>query len=167
MPRAELRIIELRSMPEPNSGCWLWLGSFNRWGYGTGLTNSEYAHKRSWREHYGPVPKGLWVLHACDNPACVNPEHLFLGTQQDNVDDKVRKGRARGAGRGSAHWKNKLTELQVRAIYEDPRTQAIVAREYGIHQQAVSKIKLRQTWKHLWEKTIAMPSARRTYAEKG
>lgn len=164
MPRKYRRIIEERSIPEPNSGCWIWLGSFNRWGYGTGLHKSEYAHKRSWREYNGPVPAGLWVLHRCDNPACVNPDHLFLGTGKDNVRDKVSKGRARGAGRGEAHWKNTLTKNQVMEIMSDTRPQSVIAAEYGVRQQAISKIKRKQTWAHLWSNEVLAPSSRRTYS---
>jgi len=146
--------IEKRSVPEPNSGCWLWLGSFDDDGYGKGWGDgkSEYAHRRSWKEHKGPILDDLWVLHRCDNPACVNPDHLFLGTHQDNVDDKMHKGRAAGQPPGELHWKAALTEDQVRMVEADPRRQSVIAAEYGIRQTAVSKIKLHQTWKHLWEK---------------
>lgn len=88
--------IEAGSIPEPNSGCWLWLGSTNNKGYAH-LTYGNRLHRGnrfSWTAHNGPIPDGIHVLHSCDNRLCVNPEHLFLGTNQDNVDDKMRKGRA-------------------------------------------------------------------------
>lgn len=83
-------------IPEPNSGCWLWIANANRTGYGC-LSDSKQrlAHRISWEIHRGPIPEGLYVLHKCDVPICVNPEHLFLGTHQDNMDDMVRKGRGR------------------------------------------------------------------------
>ena len=83
-------------IPEPNSGCWIWLGAvagrddrprFRENGI------QVYASYTSWRQYKGEVPAGLQILHRCDNPLCVNPDHLFLGTQQDNVQDMVAKGR--------------------------------------------------------------------------
>jgi hypothetical protein len=87
-------------IPEPNSGCWLWLGSTDRKGYGqmritTNKKQSKlkYATHISLKLHDHQIPSGLHVLHRCDNPACVNPEHLFVGTQQDNMRDMLQKGR--------------------------------------------------------------------------
>lgn len=83
------------------AGCWLWVGVKNKQGYGhfewsrKGRDFFWMAHRAAWRIHRGPIPGGLQVLHRCDVPSCVNPDHLFLGTQQDNMDDMVRKGRAR------------------------------------------------------------------------
>lgn len=114
-----------RYMPEPNSGCWIWIGNANRDGYGL-LTGSRkgkpyfLAHRVSWEMHKGAIPDGLHVLHRCDMPACVNPDHLFLGTHSENMHDMGRKGRGRGKvmfgddnpsrkypekrPRGDAHW---------------------------------------------------------------
>lgn len=76
--------------------CWEWTRGRDPHGYGRFATpNSDLAHRASWELHNGPIPAGLNVLHHCDNPPCVNPRHLFLGTQKDNVDDMVAKGRAR------------------------------------------------------------------------
>lgn len=86
-------------IPEPNSGCWLWVGGTrDKRGYGNWIRqgfDTRSAHRISWMMHKGPIPDGLHVLHKCDVTLCVNPEHLFLGTNQDNIDDKVRKGRHR------------------------------------------------------------------------
>lgn len=91
-----IKRIEEGSIPEPNSGCWLWLGGTNAKGYAHFKYDNvqRRANRFSWEAHKGPIPDGLHVLHSCDNRLCVNPDHLFLGTNQDNVDDKIKKGRA-------------------------------------------------------------------------
>ncbi len=83
-------------IPEPNTGCWLWLGPYARRDYGhvSGFTGETLAHRLFWRHHRGAPPPGLHVLHRCDTPACVNPAHLFLGTDADNIHDMMAKGRA-------------------------------------------------------------------------
>ncbi len=82
---------------DTNGGCWLWTASVNHAGYGrVGLEDSrevDLAHRASWRAFRGQIPKGLYVLHRCDTPACINPFHLWLGTQLDNVRDMIAKGR--------------------------------------------------------------------------
>jgi hypothetical protein len=78
-------------IPEPNSGCWLWDGWVNGRGYGR--FGKGLAHRISWELHRGPIPAGMNICHKCDVPPCVNPDHLFLGTQTDNMRDCARKGR--------------------------------------------------------------------------
>lgn len=78
----------------PFSGCWYWAGATNgRYGKLKLAGRLEYAHRVSYQTHYGPVPEGLMVLHRCDEPLCVNPDHLFLGTQTENMRDCIAKGR--------------------------------------------------------------------------
>ncbi len=88
---------------EPNSGCWLWQGHYHKDGYGwldigsrtDGTRGQILAHRLSWQIHFGPIPDGLGVLHKCDTPPCVRPEHLFLGTQKANMTDAAAKQRLR------------------------------------------------------------------------
>lgn len=86
---------EERYIPVPESGCWIWTGHIRTNGYGAMSIKSklQYAHRISWELHNGPIPEGLFVLHKCDNPPCVNPDHLFIGTQKDNLQDAFKKGR--------------------------------------------------------------------------
>lgn len=98
----------------PFHTCWEWTGSLmtrsdegHRYGSFYYGGRSELAHRVSWLISRGPIPEGLWVLHRCDNPGCVNPDHLFLGTQTDNMQDCARKGRAEGAQGAAARWKAK------------------------------------------------------------
>lgn len=77
------------------TGCWIWMSSLSDRGYGqlTIKNKTIYAHRFSWELHNGPIPEGLLVCHHCDTPLCVNPDHLFVGTQKDNILDAMRKGR--------------------------------------------------------------------------
>jgi hypothetical protein len=109
------------------------------------------AHRVSWVLHHGPIPPGLLVCHRCDNPKCVNPDHLFLGTPKDNSQDMVRKGRV---SQGDRHPYAKLTRRQVVRIREraeaghDPKR---IARDYRVSTANVKHVIRRHTWKHVIE----------------
>lgn len=132
--------------------CWLWTGAIVSgygWFHGGCFTLEYRAHRVSWLIHFGSVPDGLWVLHHCDVPTCVRPDHLFLGDCAENVDDKVAKGRQiRGESVGGA----KLGESDVRAIR---RLRAAgtaltkIAAMYDVTWVNVWKICRRETWKHV------------------
>lgn len=142
-------------IPEPNTGCWLWESRADRGGYGwLKEIGRKYlrAHRLSWTLHRGEIPPGMCVLHKCDTPACVNPDHLFLGTHLDNARDRVQKGRGRGGSMGMAGKFNpsvKLTEEEVRAIRSDTRQLLAIAGDYGISDSQVSSIRLRKSWRYL------------------
>jgi hypothetical protein len=143
-------------MPEPNSGCWLWLGrERGSNGYGGIKADGAYwvAHRYSWHLHCGEIPAGALVCHKCDNPACVNPKHLFLGSNTDNVRDMHRKGRwipgQQNPARGATHPLAKLTEDIVLGIRSDKRAQRAIAKEFGVSQTLVWRIKAMKTWSHL------------------
>ncbi len=128
--------------------CWPWVGGKSKGGYGIfGLNRkSVLAHRAAWAfAHSAMPPAVIKVLHDCDNPACQNPAHLFLGTQADNVADMIAKGRKRVAA-GERTGNAKLTVRQVAEIREDGRSQSVIAADYGVTQTTVSRIKLRQTW---------------------
>ncbi len=119
-------------------------GAFGIWPKQVG------AHRYSFELHNGPIPDGLVVMHSCDEPLCVNPAHLSLGTQRDNQDDSVRKGRRKP---GSQNSQAKLTEAQViemRKTYADGGiTQKELATRYGVSHALVSFIVTRKAWKHI------------------
>ena len=141
--------IEGRFDMDTRTGCWLWTAYRNRGGYGKARHGGKVhlAHRVSWEVHNGPIPAGMCVCHRCDTPSCVNPEHLFLGTQADNVRDMAAKGRGR-APAGEAHRSAKLTAADVAAIRADGRTPRIIAAEYGVSRPQISAIRLGKNWRN-------------------
>lgn len=138
------------SVVDPATGCRLWTGAVDSQGYGqTSVKARRYpAHKAAYECAIGPVPAGMCVLHRCDTPSCINPAHLFLGTRGDNNADRARKGRS-ACVKGVLHPLAKLTEADVRAIRADDRPSTAIGREYGVSQTCISRIKTRDTWKHI------------------
>jgi hypothetical protein len=146
--------IEANSMPEPNSGCWLWMRFVDKKGYGKlGLKKwgEQMAHRAAYVAAHGSIPKGMCVCHKCDNPGCVNPDHLFAGSVQDNSDDKWKKGRA-NIPFGSRHAQTKntgLTEEKIAQIRADSRSGYALAAEYGVSRTTISLIKRGLAWRHV------------------
>lgn len=132
-------------------GCIEWQGARDPNGYGrlTIQRHSLYAHRWTWEQAYGAIPKGLCVCHKCDNPSCINLDHLWLGTHQENMADSSSKGRARGGRHGMQHGLHKLTDEQVREIRTSTDTQTTLAKRYGVSQSAVSAIRTGKTWRHV------------------
>lgn len=133
-------------------GCWLWIGFKDKDGYGKFFfSNEQYAHRVSYLIHIGEIPEGFLVCHNCpggDNPTCVNPDHLWLGTDSDNLDDMTRKGRR---AVGEQHGRSKLSSIdmaELRDLYSTGIvTQQILADYFGISQPQVSSIVRGSEWR--------------------
>lgn len=171
------RSIETMSVPEPNSGCWLWVRRVMSNGYCH--IGNKLAHRVSYEAFIGPIAKGMLVCHRCDTRACVNPNHLYLGTHADNMRDMKDRGRAASGDanptranpaclrRGDEHWtrrmperrphgeKNgsaKLTPENVRAIIAlsaSGRSLASIAREFGVSPFPIRRIFSGRSWKNI------------------
>lgn len=122
---------------DKTDGCWLWTGRPLADGYGQ--FGGRRAHRVAWELTYGPVQRGLCVLHHCDTPLCVRPSHLFDGTKRENSRDMARKGR---------QWKQKITPstaAQIRAAYERGVTRQVdLAARFGVDQTTISRVVLRR-----------------------
>lgn len=137
--------------------CWLWSGQRHKFGYGLIYRAGDgmvTAHRASWELRNGPIPKGLSVLHDCDNPPCCNPSHLHIGTQTDNMREMTERGRGRiPHHRGESNNKAKLTEAQVREIRARYAAGRIsirqLAAEYGVTFAPVQHILSGKTWRHV------------------
>ncbi len=148
-------LFELLNTPEPNSGCWLWIGAHHQ-GYGTiwdGKRQARATHI-SLLLHGRPIPEGMHACHRCDNPCCVNPDHIFIGTRSDNMRDMHNKGRARRtlSMKGSENPKARLTEDAVRKIRADylrgvPLQE--IRREHGLASNHAWSIIRGKLWRHV------------------
>jgi hypothetical protein len=139
----------------------MWTGELN-WGYGRITLPSKKrlrAHRLSWSIHFGPVPEGLYVCHHCDNKRCVRPDHLFLGTPQENIDDAMKKGRMNNGDRrnrpykrGVEHHNSKLTPrdiVVIRKLLSKKIYQRTIADRFGVNRRVIWQIKHRLTWAHV------------------
>lgn len=137
-----------KAAAQPN-GCIHWMGALGRAGYGVlGFEGKTYkANRASWEVFRGPIPAGLHVLHRCDQPTCINPDHLFLGTQADNMADKAQKGRTGSRSEYRGLPRNKLSAHAVLAIRESTNGSHAVAREYSVHPSTIADIRAYRTWK--------------------
>ena len=136
--------------------CWLWTAHRNADGYGmVGLERRgiDRSHRVAWRLANGSIPAGMSVLHRCDNPGCVRPDHLFLGTQRDNIADMDAKGRSRkNPRRGSAHHWAKLREQDIpiiRALAADGMNNTQIGRRFGVHRLTIHLILNGKNWAHI------------------
>lgn len=131
------------SKVEKSSGCWKWLGALHSGGYGLFryLGKTVRAHRFVWEAIYGPIPPRKHVLHKCDNPDCVNPEHLFIGTAEDNAKDAVSKGRASGQ-------KLQVSEaVKIRELYATEKyTHAELGKLFRVSRRTIGDIVNRHTF---------------------
>jgi hypothetical protein len=142
----------ISAQSHPND-CWEWLGVKSHQGYGNFTFNNHpvRAHRFSWELHGGTIPEGLLVCHHCDNPSCVNPLHLYVGTHVDNNNDTIKRGRNIDR-KGSKHPCSVVTEkiaLEIRSKSKQGQTGQELSREYGLCEATISNIKNRKSWTHI------------------
>lgn len=132
-------------------GCWEWTGPMNGRGYGRFWADGRlvYPHRFLKERVDGPIPGGMDACHRCDNPRCVNPRHVFVGTHAENMADMSRKGRwtPRVVPSGESHRNAKLTRVQADEIRDSVESDATLARRFGVTRPTVWSIKQGQTWK--------------------
>jgi hypothetical protein len=129
--------------------CWTWSGSIHK-ARGYGQFNyagfNMFAHRASWMINRGVIPADTWVLHKCDNPVCVRPDHLFLGTNQDNYDDRDAKNRVR---HGSRHPRAKLTEALVIELRASSEGDSVWAKRLGVYSTTIRDARRGAKWKRV------------------
>lgn len=152
-PRPAAERFWAKVSPEPNTGCWLWMAADNGVGYGVFASvppRMAYAHRFAWELATGPIPDGMEVCHRCDQPSCVNPEHLFLGTHAENMADRDRKGRTRGgeaAGERNPNAKLRLSDVvSIRGRHAAGETCRGLAVEFGVTEGAIRLAVKGLTW---------------------
>ena len=138
-------------LEDPRTGCWEWQAFLDSDGYGTLRVGYKMmkAHRVSYALTFGPFDSALLVCHDCDNPSCVNPDHLFLGTNADNSADMTSKGRQ---AKGEANGRSKLTEADIPAIMAQRATGATmraIARDFGVSHFVISNITRGKSWSHV------------------
>ena len=147
---------------QKSDGCWTWQGCLDRRGYGQIARGGKFggnvkAHRLSYRIAHGDLPESAHVLHRCDNPACVRPDHLFLGTHTDNMRDMWAKNRGRcdGAGRsGEENGNHRLTSANVAEIirrHKGGEASRALAAEFGVSKTLVLMISAGKVWRHIQE----------------
>lgn len=146
------------AVADERTGCINWTGTKSN-GYGKmivgsrtdGTRKTRGAHQVAYEVHKGPIPDGMEICHSCDNRACINPKHLFVGTRQDNVDDREAKGRNK-VRRGSENTSSKLTESlvqSIRAAKAAGETTVSIAKKFGMHRCSIRRAISGQTWAHV------------------
>ena len=138
------------AMPENKNECWEWIGHKRKKGYGTMQFDNQKqeATHASYFLYVGEIPDGLYVLHHCDNPSCVNPDHLFLGTQKDNICDCMKKGRM-PSRTGERNGRSKLSDDSAAAIRLSAESSRSLSEKYKVSQQTIRSIRRGERWSGL------------------
>lgn len=150
-PAQFFRHHDSRIVVSMQTDCWHWVGATSHAGYGEVKINGkrDLAHRVAYQAINGPIPRGLMVRHSCDRPTCVNPVHLQVGTQAENMQDMVSRGRqSKGHHRPYA----KLTDGDVRAIrnlLKQGKGHSAIARQFGVSTSRISKINTGKIWRHV------------------
>lgn len=145
------RFVDKRASNE----CWNWIGTklngYGRFSIGSKESGSDGAHRISWRMHNNAeIQDGMVVMHSCDNPSCVNPSHLSLGTYKENTADMIAKGRKRVVSpKGEGNGKSLLNEEKVRIIKQSNLSHAELARKLGVSPNCVRGVRIGRTWTHI------------------
>ena len=139
---------EAKYIPEPMSGCWLWTAMLDTKGYGRIQIErrSTAAHRLAWELFVGPIPEDLLVLHKCDVRSCVNPGHLWLGTNDDNMKDMVRKGRSPRGARNAWSKLDRAAVLEIRRLSAEGWQNKAIAPLYGVDPSIISRAIHGQNW---------------------
>lgn len=145
--------LQARAHPNSATGCIEWGGYRNEHGYGRIIVGGKvrFAHRVAYELYVEPLKDGFCIAHKCDNPSCLNPEHLFQTTHAGNMADMRDKGRSDKVkkAKGASHWRAKLTENQAAAIKADIRPLREIASQYQLNKSTVYMLKTGRTWKHL------------------
>ena len=158
--KARIRMTEMRRQPHPlvrfesfynidqTTQCWNWNRKKDKNGYGIFFLNggAERAHRFSYKHYRKIDPLDLMVCHRCDNPSCVNPDHLFLGTCQDNLRDALQKGRF---AIGDLNGRSKLTPEQVKELLQSPESGASLAKKWGVNRSTINRIRRGEGWRNV------------------
>lgn len=135
------------------NNCWEWNACLNNHGYGLVTIHGKvgHAHRRSYEAFIGKIPKGLFVLHHCDNRACINPDHLFLGTNKDNMSDMKNKGRARTChGEDNKNSKLKSEEVkEIKKLLQNGKSLYSLATQYNVSPATIWNIRVNKSWRHI------------------
>ena len=147
--------IDFLSKTDKSGDCWIWMASKDKRGYGRFNRPSKFktrlAHRISYILHCGDIPDGACVCHHCDNPSCVNPDHLFLGTHKENMLDALKKNRLSPLTQkhGTDNPKSKLTNNQVKIIRMSTASCRLLAEEFNVSSSTIHRVRKNQSWKHI------------------
>lgn len=143
----------LKNYDEDENGCWITRLEKNKNGYGIIVINKTVwiASRLSYYLHFGPIPDKMFICHHCDNPSCINPDHLYCGTPKKNMEDKVKRGRQHRPI-GETNGMAKLTSEQALNILNDKRDNSIIAEELNVSEACIRSVKTGARWKSVFNK---------------